>query len=237
VAGRAGAGFSGADDGTGTAARFMAPHGIAVDGLGNIYVAEFANNTVRKINPDGVVSLLAGARVPGSRNGRGELAQFRNPWALATDAANNIYVSDNGNRSLRKITPDGVVITLSDSFGDPRGVAVDGKGNIYVADLANNLIRKMAPSAKPTTLTAALSAPESLAVDGLGFVYVTDDEGIHKISPDGKTVSLPPVALTESGSGPMLRAEAIAVDASGALYIADSDNSVICRYPAADTLH
>ncbi|HEX3718877.1 MAG TPA: serine/threonine-protein kinase [Verrucomicrobiae bacterium] len=224
------AGVSGAQDGMGGAARFMAPHGIAVDTLGNVFVAEFANNTVRKISPEGVVSLLAGARTPGSRNGRGTLAQFRNPWALASDKANSIYVSDNGNRSLREITADGVVITLSDSFGDPRGVAVDGKGNIYVADLANNLVRKITPSGKASTFMAALSAPENLAVDGRGFVYVTDNDGIHKISPDVKEVVLPPLPLTESASGPMLRPEGIAVDANGTLYVADSDNSVVCRY-------
>jgi serine/threonine protein kinase/sugar lactone lactonase YvrE len=224
------AGAPGALDGTGSAARFIAPQGIAVDNSDNLYVAEFVNNTVRKITPGGAVSLLAGSvQIPGSENGRGASAHFRNPWALAADQHGNVFVSDNGNFSLRKISPDGVVITSADSFGNPRGVAVDAAGNIYVADLANNSVRKITPANKAGTLTDALSTPENVAVDGRGFVYVTDANGIHKISPDGKVVALPSLPLTENGLGPVAHAEAIAVDASGVLYIADSDNSVICR--------
>ena len=220
----------GVSDGKGSAARFIAPQGIAVDNMDNVYVAEFVNNTVRKVTPDGVVSLLAGSvQIPGNENGRGASAHFRNPWALGADKNGNVYVSDNGNLSLRKITPEGVVITLADSFGNPRGVAVDGAGNIFVADLANNSIRKITPANKASTLTDALSAPENVAVDGHGFVYVTDADGIHRISSDGKVVVLPSVLLTEASFGPVAHAEAIAVDADGTLYIADSDNNVICR--------
>ncbi|HUD45565.1 MAG TPA: serine/threonine-protein kinase [Candidatus Baltobacteraceae bacterium] len=225
------AGSPGALNGKGGAARFIAPQGITVDTIGNVYVAEFVNNTVRRITPDGIVSLLAGSvQIPGSENGRGAAAHFRNPWALAADKNGNVYVSDNGNLSLRKITPEGVVITLADSFGNPRGVAVDSAINVYVADLANNSIRKITSTDKASTLTDALSAPENVAVDGRGFVYVTDSDGIHKISPDGKqAILLPSLPLTEGSFGPVARAEAIAVDAEGTVYIADSDNNVICR--------
>ncbi|HEY3857634.1 MAG TPA: serine/threonine-protein kinase [Verrucomicrobiae bacterium] len=227
----AGATSPGAADGKGSAARFIAPQGIAVDATGNVYVAEFANNTVRKITSDGVVSLLAGSvQIPGSENGSGSSAHFRNPWALAADKNGNVYVSDNGNLSLRKIGPDGTVVTLADSFGNPRGVAVDSSGNLYVADLANNSIRKIAAATeKGSTLTTSLSAPENVAVDARGFVFVTDSDGIHRISPDGKSVLLPSVPLTEAGTGPVARAEAIAVDAAGVLYVADSDHNVIYR--------
>jgi serine/threonine protein kinase/streptogramin lyase len=223
-------GAPGTQAGKGSAARFIAPQGIAVDDAGDVYVAEFANNTVRKITPDGMVTLLAGSiRVPGNENGRGASAHFRNPWALAADKNANVFVSDNGNSALRKISPEGAVITLADSFGNPRGVAVDSAGNIYVADLANNSIRKISPAGKGSLFTNALNAPENVAVDGRGFVYVTDADGIHKISPDGKVAALPNLPLTENGSGPVAHAEAIAVDANGVVYIADSDNSVICR--------
>ena len=194
-------------------------------------MAEFANNTVRKVSSDGVVSLLAGSvQIPGSENGRGSSAHFRNPWALAADKNGNVSVSDNGNLSLRRIGHfDGTVVTLADSFGNPRGVAADVAGNVYVADLANNSIRKITPADKTSNLTAALSAPENVAVDARGFVFVTDADGIHRISPDGKMVLLPSVPLTEAGSGPVAHAEAIAVDADGTLYIADSDHNVIYR--------
>jgi serine/threonine protein kinase/sugar lactone lactonase YvrE len=221
---------SGTTNAKGSAARFIAPQGIAVDAVDNVYVAEFANNTVRKIMLDGTVSLLAGsAQIPGSENGTGSAAHFRNPWALATDKAGNVYVSDNGNLSLRKISPEGAVITLADSFSNPRGVAVGPNGNIYVADLGNNSIRKITPADKASSLTTALSAPENVAVDGHGSVYVTDADGIHRISADGKMILLPSIELTAGGSGPAAHAEAIAVDAEGNLYIADSDNSIIYR--------
>ena len=201
-----------------------------MDAGGNVYVAEFANNTVRKITSDGIVSLLlAGKQIPGSENGHGSSAHFRNPWALAADKSGNVYVSDNGNLSLRKIGADGTVVTMADSFGNPRGVAVDAAGNVYVADLANNSIRKITSSDKASNLTAALSSPENVAVDGGGFVFVTDADGIHRISPDGKMVLLPSVPLTEAGSGPVAHAEAIAVAADGTLYVADSDHNVIYR--------
>ena len=222
---------AGTMDGKGSAARFMAPQGITADAAGNVYVADFADNTIRRITPDGVVSLLAGlTRAPGRQNGRGAQAQFANPWSVAVDAAGNVYVSDNGNLSLRKISADEHVITVADSFGNPRGVAVDAAGNVYVADLANNAIRKIAPGGKVSVFFGGLSNPENVTVDGRGFVYVTDEAGIHRISPDGKAATLlPPLPLTGAADGPTARAEAIAVDAAGHISIADVEHNVICR--------
>jgi serine/threonine protein kinase len=220
-----------ATDAKGAAPPFMAPQGIAVDAAANVYVADFADDTIRKITPDGVVSLLAGSsQSPGRQNGRGAQAQFANPWSVAVDKTGNVYVSDNGNLSLRKISPDGGVITVAESFGNPRGVALDDSGNVYVADLGNNAIRKIAPSDRVSPFFSGLSNPENLALDPRGFVYVTDDAGIHRISPDGKTAMLlPPLPLTEAADGPVAHAQAIAVDARNHLYIADLEHNVICR--------
>jgi DNA-binding beta-propeller fold protein YncE len=106
---------SGNVDGTGTAATFNSPQGIAFDKLsGDVYVADTYNNTIRKITPDGVVSTFAGkAGVIGHADGKGQNASFNNPLGLATDSAGNVYVADSYNHAIRKITPSGVVTTIA----------------------------------------------------------------------------------------------------------------------------
>jgi sugar lactone lactonase YvrE len=150
-------GQNGNADGTGAAARFNEPQGVAVDTSGNVYVADCNNNSIRVITPEGVVSTLAGwAR--GSADGDGKFASFNTPLGVAVDGSGNVYVADTGNSTIRMITPTGVVSTLagvagiigsSDGtgaaarFNGPQGVAVDRSGNVYVADTGNDTIRKI----------------------------------------------------------------------------------------------
>lgn len=203
------AGASGSQDGIGAEARFSSPNGIAVDSSGNIYVADTANSTIRKITLAGVVSTLAGTAGPlgagvGSTDGTGAAARFSRPNAVAVDVAGNVYVADTGNHTVRKITPAGVVTTLSGMgnvyggsdgvgslarFAAPEGIAVDGAGNVYVADTLNQAIRKITPSAVVTTIAgsvgsagsadgigiaATFSNPTGVVSDGGGNLYVAD---------------------------------------------------------------
>ena len=206
------AGRKGSADGLAMAARFDLPHGIAVDARGTVYVADTENHTIRTITPAGAVATLAGAaRHKGSADGAGAAARFNHPAGLAVDAEGNVYVADNGNHTIRKITPAGEVTTLAglarrhggtDARGSlacflfPAGVAVDAIGNVYVADHLNTTIRKISPSGEVSTRAgsvlrighvdgpgpdARFVGPFGIAVDADGTLYVTDGTTIRII--------------------------------------------------------
>ncbi|HEU0115592.1 MAG TPA: hypothetical protein VFQ80_12990, partial [Thermomicrobiales bacterium] len=155
------AGQPGSADGIGAAAGFSSPAGIAGDGAGNLYVADTANSTIRMlVIATGAVSTLAGAAGQlGSADEKGAAASFRYPSAVAVDGAGNLYVSDAGNSTIRKIVvATGAVTTIAGAarqpgsadgtgiaarFGYPYGIAVDGGNNLYVADTGNGTIRRI----------------------------------------------------------------------------------------------
>jgi len=161
-------GSAGSADGTGSAARFNLPVGLAIDAAKNVYVVDSGNNTIRKITSVGVVTTLAGfAGGVGSTDGIGSAARFNGPSAMTVDGAGNLYVADCGNHTVRKITGGGVVTTLAGfpgasgstdgtgsaaRFNTPQGVAVDSAGNVYVAESYNHTIRKITSGGVVTTL-------------------------------------------------------------------------------------
>jgi len=222
----AGSGAIGEVNGLGINASFKRPAAIAADVAGNVYVADGENiGVIRKITPDGLVSILAGSSMNGSANGTGTLASFSYIYGLAVDLSGNIYVADAGNNMIRKVTPAGVVTTLAGngtvgsqngtgtaaSFNFPCGVAVDEVGYIYVSDSGNGLIRKISPAGLVTTLAGNIGLntgngrgtsvgfdhPFGIAVDRFGNVYVADHENnlIRKITFSG-------IVSTLVGSGP-----------------------------------
>ncbi len=203
----AGCGTAGAVDGSGATAEFNYPSGVAVDSDGNVYVADQYNNKIRMIDSADNVSTYAGTGATGQTDGDLTTAKFNLPSDVALDASGNLYVADTGNHKIRKITPSGTVSTLAGS-GSPG--SQDGTG-----------------------IAASFSSPSGLSLDSAGNIYVADtgNHKIRKITPTG-TVS------TIAGSGSPGFADGthdiaqfnqpadVAVDASGAIYVADNGN---CR--------
>ncbi len=216
----AGTTASGSTDGTGAAAAFKNPAGVAVGPLGNIYVADSNNNEIREISPAGAVTTLAGSTTPGSADGTGAAAAFHLPVSVAVDAHGNVFVADTFNNEIREIAPGGVVTTFAGSttpgssdgagsaasFNQPEGVAVDTHGNVYVADTGNNEIRMITPAGVVSTLagtpvagsadgtgaTAAFNHPTGVAVDSSGDLIVADlgNNEIRRVTPAGVVTTL-----------------------------------------------
>ncbi len=191
-------------DGPAAKARFRTPRGIAQDASGNLFVADTFNETIRKITPTGVVSTFAGkADTPGGADGTGANARFNRPHQLAFGPGGVLYVADQSNNCIRKISPAGVVTTLAGTagedgsddgtgaaarFDEPNGLVVDASGNVYVADTSNQTIRKVTPAGVVTTLAgtpgvtgstdgsgsaALFYYPERITLAG-GNLFVTD---------------------------------------------------------------
>lgn len=259
-------GIKGYTDGPGALAQFRLPNNIAVDKAGNVYVADTANDMIRKITPDGTVSSFAGSsHQRGSADGQGANARFWAPFGIAVDASGNVYVADTANNTIRKITPDGMVTTLAGlagqpgsadgtnsvaRFRNPWGVAVDKAGAVYVADMSNDTIRRINTSGVVHTIAgqagmtgnadgfgtgARFNNPFAVAVGGDGNVYVSDtaNDTIRKISVSHVVTTLsgqPGTAGNTDGSGGGVlfwNPQGLAVDSLGDVYVADTGNNLI----------
>jgi DNA-binding beta-propeller fold protein YncE len=248
----AGSGDSGSADGTGTAASFFLPGGVAVDSAGNIYVADTLSNKIRKITPAAVVTTLAGSGTLGSADGTGTAASFSSPSGVTVDLAGNIYVGDSLNNKIRKITPAAVVTTLagigtqgfddgtgtSATFRSPRGIALDSAGNIYVADTNNHLIRKLTSDPLAGYLdangtSAQFNNPYAICLDASHNIYVADtgNQMIRKVDPSANVTTvagqLTPGLANGVGSAAQFNYPmGVAVDATN-IYVADYGNNAI----------
>jgi sugar lactone lactonase YvrE len=200
VAGTGAAGFSG-DNGPATQAQLNWPAGLALDAAGNLYIADTLNQRVRKVSPDGTITTVVGNGQPG-------------------------FSGDGGPATEARLSPGG-------RWGGP-GLAVDGAGNLFIADWLNNRVRKVTPEGIISTYVgngswAVLSVPIALAVDAAGNLFIADafNFRVVKVSPDRviTTVAGNGTPMSSGDRGPATKAGmapvALAVDASGDLFIAD----------------
>ena len=210
IAGNHTAGYSG-NGAAATAASLNDPFGVAADAAGNVYVADVVNHCIRKITPSGIITTIAGTGIQGfsGDGGPGTAAQLHGPCGVAVDASGNVYVADDFNNRIRKITPSGVISTFAgtgtpDYTGDggqataaainnPNAVAVDASGNIYISDYVRCVIRK---------------------VNTAGIISTVAGNGTVGYSGDGGPAT----------AAQMNQAWGIAIDRSGAIYFSDQYN-------------
>lgn len=212
VAGTGTAGFSG-DGAAAGSAQLDLPFGVAVDAAGNLYIAEFANNRVRKVGVNGNISTLAGNGVSGYNGDGGQAANamLAGPQSVAVDASGNVFIADSGNNRVRKVAANGVITTVAGNgvggysgdggsalgaqVGNPIAIAVDGTGNLYIAD-GSARVRKVFVS---------------------GIISTIAGSNAHGYSGDGG------VGFNALMDGP----SALTVNAAGAVVVADTNNDAV----------
>jgi len=241
----AGATSSGYVDASGVNAKFYKPNGMVIDSHNNIFVADSRNNRIRKITPSGAVFTFAGSDY-GFADGQGSAAKFKDPYDIVIDANDNLFVADNSNHSIRKITPDGTVSTIigdgtfSGGVYEPYAIAIDSHGDLFVT--SESMIYKITQNGTKTLLAgggsgyldangaaAMFNFPRGLVFDAADNLYVTDNVNykIRKIAPNGDVTTF--AGSTQgflNGAGTTAKfnnLNGIAIDAEGIFYAMDSN--------------
>jgi hypothetical protein len=262
------------DEGDGsaaTSAKLKYPSGVVVDGLGNIYIAEYYSHRIRKVSAStGIISMVAGngIRGYGGDDSAATSANLNYPYGVAVDGSGNIYIADAGNNRIRKVSASsGIISTVagngtgayggdgsaatSASLNYPYGVAVDISGNIYIADAGNNRIRKVSASSgvistvagngtgayggdDSAAIAANLKFPTGVAVDNSGNIYIADQQNnrIRKVAVSTGIINTVAGVGTRAYGGDGSAATSaslnypsgVTVDGSGNIYIADLFN-------------
>ena len=281
-------GFSG-DGGPAVEAELRSPYGVAVDSAGNVYIADYSDHRIRKVDSTGTITTIAGTGeccfVSTDDGGPAAAARLGFPRGVAVDGDGNLYIADSVTERIRKIDSTGTITTIAGTgeygfsgnggraaaarLAFPTGVAVDSAGNLYIADTGNRRIRKLTPVGGSTppnptgtidtvagtgrsgfsgdggpATDAQLYIPYDVAVDGAGNLYIADtyNHRIRKVDSSGVITTF--AGTGESGfsyGGPAAAARlafptGVAVDSAGNLYIADSGNHRIRKVDATGTI-
>jgi len=266
VAGTGAAGFSG-DGGAATNAMLWQPAGVAIDRLGNMFIADYLNDRVRKVNASGTITTIAGGGAGGlGDGGPATNGSLHYPAALAFDHSGNLFIVDVYGQRIRKVSTNGIITTVAGNgaaafAGDggpatnasiyyPSGVAVDGVGNLFIGDQFNQRVRKVSPSGIITTVAgngaaaysgdgsaatnASLNRPFGVAVDSAGNLFIGDqlNQRVRRVDTNGiiTTVAGNGIVSYSGDGGPATNASinnptGVAVDGSGSLFIADDLNN------------
>lgn len=263
------AGYAG-DGGPASSAQLNRAVSLAADGEGNIYLADYYNHVVRKINKDGIITTVAGNHTMGysGDGGPATAAKLHGPWGIAIDADGNIFIADKYNHAVRRVSTAGTITTVAGNgtpgySGDgaaataarlyrPLGLCLDNKGNLYVADNSNTVVRKITPDGIISTFAgnnkagsggdggpataASLRNVRAVAADATGNIYISDtwNSIIRKVDAKGiiSTFAGYRVPGSRGDGGPATLAclhypVGITTDADGSLYIADNFNHSI----------
>ena len=257
------------DDGPATNALLHRPTGVAVDGEGNLYIADRLHHRVRKVDTEGMITTIAGMADEGfsGDGGPATSAQLDQPSGVAVDGDGYIFIADRGNNRIRQISPDGVITTIlgtgdggDESDGEaplaaPRGLAVGLDGDVYVADTGNHQIALIDDAGVVSRVAgieglsdggsatqARLLEPTGVAIDADGNLYITDtgNRRVRKVDTNGIITTFAGSGQKghEGDGGPALEAAfdcpgGIAIDAEGNVYVADQCNNRVRKVDAS----
>jgi sugar lactone lactonase YvrE len=235
---------NGGDGGPATSATLDVPQGVAVDAVGNLYIADTGDNRIRKVGTNGVITTVSSGLAV--------------PEGVAVDALGNIYIANTENNVILKVATNGSQTQVAGGLNFPQGVAVDGAGNLYVADTYNNRVRRVATNGLITTLagngnqgysgdggaasSASLFLPGDVALGATGNLYIADtyNNRIRKVATNnvittiaGTSIPLNSVAATNAN---LYVPTGVATDAAGSSYIADCYNQRIRKVSAGGTI-
>jgi len=268
------------DGGPATSASLSYPTGVAVDGAGNLFIADLGKNRVRKVSPSGIIVTVAGNGAKGFSGDGGPAisAELNQPRGVAVDGEGNLFIADAFNFRIRKVSPNGIITTVAgngtrgvspdggpaDQLDFPTRVAVDTAGNLFIADAER--IRKIsrdgimvtvagggfsadgAPSGDSGPATSAKVSPTDAALDSVGNLFIAGPGVIRKVSADGIIHTVAGNGTwSYFGSGPagdggpatgaqLKRPSSVAVDSAGNLFIADAGNRRVRKMSPSGTI-
>ncbi|MGI9119569.1 MAG: right-handed parallel beta-helix repeat-containing protein [Acidimicrobiales bacterium] len=272
-----------ADGGPATQAKLSAPQGVAVDAAGNLYIADTADNRIRKVDTSGIITTFAGGGSPADGLGDGlpaTQASLALPFDVAVDAEGNVYIADAADYRIRKVDPSGIITTVAGDgtagfsgdggpataaqLSNPVGLDVDVEGNLYIVDQSNSRVRRVdADTGIITTVAgggapadgvgdglvateAQLNSPSDVAVDAQGNLYIADqgNNRVRRVDADTgiiTTVAGDGTAGFSGDGGPATAAQlafpsGVAIDHSGNLYISDTVNNRVRKVDPAGTI-
>ena len=267
VAGNGTVSYSG-DGGAATNATLTDPYGVTVDSGGNLYIADYGNNRIRKVGTNGIITTVAGNGTNGysGDGGAATNATLSDPYGVTVDSGGNLYIADYFNNRIRKVGTNGIITTVAGNgidgysgdggaatnaaLSNPDCVTVDSGGNLYIVDNFHNVIRKVGTNGVITTVAgngsygysgdggaatnAKLNDPTGVTVDSGGNLYISDYENnrVRKVGTNG-------IITTVAGNGTqgysgdggaashaqLYHPTSVTVDSGGNLYIADYENN------------